>query len=54
MRYPYLWFAVLFIGATVHIAEDFTPAQKNFWSFRPVQYPTVPSVEDKTWIRTPN
>ncbi len=35
MRYPYLWFAVLFIGATVHIAEDFTPAQKNFWSFRP-------------------
>ncbi len=30
-----------------------TPAQRNFWSFRPVADPPVPEVKQKDWPKTP-
>jgi hypothetical protein len=31
----------------------FTPAQRNFWSFKPVTKAPVPAVKDKAWVKTP-
>jgi hypothetical protein len=33
--------------------KTFTPAQRNFWAFRPVAKPAVPAVKDKQWVKTP-
>jgi hypothetical protein len=34
-------------------ATDFTPEQKQFWAFQPVQDAAPPPVRDKKWPRTP-
>ncbi len=31
----------------------FTPAQRNFWSFRPLTRPTLPTVKNPTWCSNP-
>jgi cytochrome c553 len=32
---------------------DFTPEQKSFWAFQPVQDPPPPAVKNESWVRTP-
>ena len=32
---------------------NITAAQKQFWSFKPVKTPTVPSVKQKQWVKNP-
>src|SRR4051812_47681541 len=42
--------AVALFAAETH---TFTPAQRNWWAFRPVVKPPVPAVKDQGWSRNP-
>ena len=34
-------------------AKTITPEQRNFWAFRPVRKPALPSVRNEAWVRAP-
>src|SRR5262245_1367171 len=55
MRHACIVVALCLAATGVYLAEtrDFTPAEKNFWSFQPVVKPSVPVVKDKQWVKNP-
>jgi hypothetical protein len=36
----------------ISVTDTITPAQRAFWSFRPIQMPEVPKVKDAHWAKT--
>ncbi len=44
----------LFVLAAAEMKEkEFTPQQKRWWAFQPVQKSAVPAVNRKTWVKNP-
>jgi hypothetical protein len=55
MRHVYVFLCLCLAATAIYSAEtnDFTPAQKSFWSFQPVKKPAVPEVKNKQWVKSP-
>ena len=57
------WIAFALVGLVTLVSQgwapragaepDANPAWKQFWSFKPVSRPAVPSVKDPAWVRNP-
>ncbi|MDX1982062.1 MAG: DUF1549 and DUF1553 domain-containing protein [Bryobacteraceae bacterium] len=49
MRFAALWLCAL----TVSGADRFTPQQRRYWAFQPVNRAAPPAVSHRDWVRTP-
>ena len=47
------WTTAKAVDAAAGAAYVITPAQKSFWSFRPIVKPAVPRVKNSAWVKTP-
>jgi hypothetical protein len=53
-KYVFLWLAALFALTAAEIKEkEFTPQQKRWWAFQPVQKAVPPVVKDSAWVKNP-
>ena len=53
-KYFFLLATSLFVLAAAEIKEKvFTPQQKRWWAFQPVQKSPVPSVKNTAWVKNP-
>ena len=55
MRYVYVLVGVSLATLGLYAAETktFTTAQRNFWSFRPLSKPALPTVKNHSWSTNP-
>jgi len=56
-----VWLPIGIVGITLTLLADpaitpkdrFTPRQRNYWAFQPVQTPAVPKASKPAWVRNP-
>ena len=53
-KYAVLLLTTLSVLAAAEIKEkEFTPKQKRWWAFQPVQKGALPAVKDRAWVKNP-